>query len=160
MQISEFIGILILQCNCGEKFVVNTEATKQGISVNCTCGRGRSLWGETLVSVHPFSHVEYMDKTCLNQHYNAVERHGHAMPLAEYKANLAEFILNGKVKKLPKQYKNSVSFNENDEAIRNTVEALISLGYKRQDAISKIEIVLNNGCLRNEPELIKAVLAL
>ena len=39
MKIVEMIGILVFQCECGQKFVINTECIGRGFDLTCKCGK-------------------------------------------------------------------------------------------------------------------------
>jgi len=83
-----------------------------------------------------------------------------AVPLEVYKTMLADWVLNGKVKKIPAKHKNAIRFPEvGAEQLQNTVEALVSLGFDRKTAVSKVDIALEQG-LRHEHEIIQSILTL
>jgi len=82
------------------------------------------------------------------------------MSSAEYRAMLADKILNGKRKRVPAKNKHTIRFPDVDEQqLENTVNALVSLGYKRSDAIQKLDIALEHG-LSHESDLVKFILTL
>ena len=86
-----------------------------------------------------------------------VETYRNAMPLAEYKALLADFILTGEKPRIKRANTGVVSFDTDKKKIRDMVNAQCSLGMKEADVRKKIEIPLREGFYIEE-DLLKAVM--
>ncbi len=72
---------------------------------------------------------------------------------------IANFILTGMKPKVNKQHKNAVVFDDNDKKVRDCVDALCAIGYKENEAITKVNIALRDG-FRMEDEILKAVIGM
>ena len=163
MRISEIIGILVLECDCGAKFVVNTEAVKEGFICECDCSDRykSSRFGQLQVDIQsfPWEQLQFLSDTKQKEYKKSLETNNRAMPIAEYKALLATIIVDGKRPRIPAKNKNVVSFNTNQDGILDTVDALVSMGYNRADAKSKVDIAVSEG-FYTEQEIIQRVLTL
>ena len=82
-----------------------------------------------------------------------------AIPIQEYKELLSTYIIDGKQPKKKQQRKVTGFPDINDEAIQNTIMTLMSLGYSKNEAKSKVDIAIESG-LRFEQDIIKAILAM
>lgn len=161
MRVVEILGILVLECpHCQNKFVVNTECVKQGFQWLCKCGRGGYYELNSQLEVTIRRGIPYDSMYKENQKIfdkSIVQRN--AMPLDEYKALLAEFVINGRKPKIKREYKNTVSFDTKEEDVANIIDALCGLGFSRQEATKRVNISLKEG-LRMEEEIIKRALSL
>ena len=148
MKIKEVIGILVLECHCGQQFVVNTEAVKNGFQLCCSCGRGnwRNSGSRIEVTIHQ------------NPHGNnkGLGKESNAMPLEEYKVRLAEKFL-GKNPKVPTKHKSVVSFEDNGVNVATIAKTLESLGYSKNEIMGKIDVAVKDGFFHEE-EIIKYIL--
>ena len=155
MKVCEFVGIIVLQCEkCGKKFVVNSEAVKQGFQAGCKCSIGGIWFGRgstATISIKPNPHTQWDGKNKLNV--------CNAMPIAEYKKLLADFIINGRKPKIPKEHSKVVSIHTDETQYQNLYETLRQLGYSKDEAFAKIDVALKEG-LRMETEIIKYILSL
>jgi len=159
MKIDDIIGIVVIKCDCGEKFIYDTERSRSGVLIYCNCGRHMTIDGPIQ---HTYYHYEdvYGDPKEVAKRRKGIVNYANAVPLAEYKGMYATFVIDGRKPKVPAKHKNAVSFNENDEYIQNAVIALTNLGMKRPEIMNKINIVLDNGCTRMTDEIVLAILSL
>jgi len=162
MELFEIIGILVFKCNkCGSKYVTNTEAIKEGIALRCQCGYLFHVprWSKLNVNLEIYhqSTNKYACKETIKE-YNKPLNNNEPMPITEYKAMLAKIILEGKKPKVPAKHKKVVSFNTNQQAIIDSVDALVAFGCKRQEAIAQVDIAVSEG-FYTEEEIIKKVLS-
>lgn len=131
----EYYGVVVYTCQCGRKYVINSQAyDHQDCKLRCPCG-------------------------VYSPYYTENKQNGeYWMPLEEYKALLAKYIVDGKKPKVPSKYKKVVTISYRDEAL-NTMEALLALGYTREEIIPKLDMALAEGLLM-EDELVKRILEL
>ena len=158
MIIDELVGIIVLKCSCGQRFVVNTELMNNGVAYKCKCGKGYHIPQHSNLEIK----INYFH-SCLD--YTPAERrelfkplnNNEAMPLEEYKALLSKIIIDGKAPKVPARSKKVVAFNTNQEAIINTVDALMAQGWSYDDAKEKVSIAISEG-FYTDNELINHIL--
>jgi Holliday junction resolvasome RuvABC DNA-binding subunit len=81
------------------------------------------------------------------------------MPLDEYKRMLAGVILEGKKPKVPPQHKNAIKISLNNAEYEKLYATLRNLGFKKEEAIDKVEIAIQDGFI-HETEIIKHILSL
>ena len=159
MIIDEIIGLLVLRCGCGQKFVVNTELAKNGFQYKCSCGKyHRSLPGELNVSFRSYGTGDMSDKE-FAQYTKGFDTCNNAPTVEEYKSLLSKIIVDGKMPKVPARNKKVVAFNTNQEAIINTVDALMAMGWSYDDAKDKVSIAIGEG-FYTETEIINHILTL
>ena len=158
MKTSEVIGIIVLECECGQKFVVNTETAKWCFQYTCSCGRQAVFAIETNLALHlkPVW-LDGLDKSCVE--YKREIKQAYAMPLDEYKRCLADFVMTGKKPKVNKVHSQVVNFDTNEQQYQSLYETLRQLGYSKNEAATKLDITLKEG-LRMETEIIKYILGL
>jgi len=164
MHISEIIGIIVIECECKQsQFVTNTEAIKEGVC--CKCPQCNKVF-----HIPRWSSIKYEIDKCdsnrlkccgkeVQKAHDKPMNNNWAMPLAEYKAMLSKIILEGKTPRVPAKHNKVVSFNTNSQAIIDTVNTLVAMGYKYQDAKSHVTIAVAEG-FYNEEEIIKRILSL
>ena len=161
MKVKEVIGILVVEChNCGQQFVVNTEAIKEGFQWGCQCGRGAWCGPGANIDIKFNSGLSYDDmgdigRKRMDKHWTTAS----AMPLEEYKRMLAGVILEGRKPKVPPKHKNAVGFHLNNEDHEKLYATLRQLGFKKEEAIAKVDIAVQEGFI-HEPEIIKYILSL
>ena len=153
MKIVEFIGILVVQCQgCNERFVVDSQAVKEGFQIQCPCGQAAGNW---------INNGSQLDITIRSNPYGSgagLGRNNNAMPLAEYKARLAEKFL-GKLPKVSAKHKNVVSFEESSVDVATIASTLEALGYSKKEIMEKIDVAVKDGFF-HEDEIIKYILSL
>ena len=156
MQITEVVGILVLECSCKQKFVANTTALDTGFMAKCGCGK----WAK----INKWSQLDLVLRqgTCSEFHDPAVRREfnkplNDAMTIEEYKRLLADYIISGKVQKYDKKHKGVVSLENDEPQILAAYEALRAMNYKKDQAIEAIDIAVKNG-YRYEQDIIKYIL--
>ena len=147
MKISEVIGIVVLECDCGQKFVVNTETTKTGFIMHCTCGRVQ----------YPSYHSPLTTAISFNRQDDKGNKA--AMPLEEYKRMLASVILEGKKYKTPTQHKNAVNVKIDTAEHENLYATLRNLGFSKEESIAKVDLAVEHGFVR-DTDIIKYILSL
>ena len=151
MEIESVIGILVIRCWCGQKFVVDTEAVKAGFQYACpACPRGNWINSGSTMAVTLRSNPYGSSK--------GLGKNNNAMTLEEYKARLAEKIL-GKKPKVPAKSKNVISFEDSGVNAALIVEVLQGLGYKEKEIMAKIDVAVKDGFFQ-EDEIIKYILSL
>ena len=162
MYIKNLIAIVEFGCEkCHETFIVNSECIKNGFHYECPCGKYHSInrWGK-LEAVIRQCDTSWFDKKTEREYLKNYPTGHCAMSSSEYKAMLADIMLNGKRKRIPAKNKHTIRFPDvNEEQLQNTVDALMSLGLKRAEAIQKLDIALEHG-LRLESDLVKFILTL
>ena len=134
MRIYEVIGILVLQCSCGKKFVVNSEVVKRGCQLVCSCGRGSYCTRGSQLDINIRNGVSPTTYT--------KEDHRHlcqssAMSLEEYKRMLASVILEGKKYKIANQHKHAVNVKVDTVDYENLYATLRNLGFSKEESICK-----------------------
>jgi hypothetical protein len=169
MELEQIIGIVVIKCQCGAKFVVNTDTIKEGVLVHCDkstggCGAQWSIprWSSATMSIRPctYEYIQWTKDKKMMREYEKPYTDNQAVPLAVYKSMLSDWILNGKSPKIPKQHKKVVRFPEfNEEQLQNTVDTLISIGFGRTDALARVEIALEQG-FRHENDILRAIMTL
>lgn len=160
MYVSEVIGVLVLQCSCGKKFVVNTEIVKNGFQLVCSCGRGSYHCpnAKLEVSIRPGTPINQLSKE-QQRYYHKAMLQSNAVPLEEYKRTLADFIITGKKPKVNKAHSQVVNFDTDEQQYQNLYETLRQLGIPKEEAFAKIDVALKEG-LRMETEIIKYILSM
>jgi len=129
--------------------VVNTECIKNGFQWICQCGDRAYYCGGTQLKVS----LEEPNWGVHNPKCSDI------MPLEEYKMMLASVILEGKKPRVPVKHKNTINFSSNAVDYQNLYVTLMQLGYKKQEAMSKVDIAVREGFL-NDQEIIKYILSL
>ena len=150
MKVCDFIGIIVLECEkCGKKYVVDSTAPLFGFSAGgCCVGDGF------------YSSFAQLDMKLINVFDNRDIGTGReAMPIAEYKKLLADFIITGKKPKIQRKHSKVVSFDTDESQYQSLYESLRQLGFKKDEAFAKIDVALKEG-LRMETEIIKYILSL
>jgi hypothetical protein len=160
MMMVQFIGLIVIECQCGEKFVVNSEMVGNGFICKCTCGKacGTNRHSRLITHIEKFNDgsMQYLHKETQREYYKPV---GEAMPLAEYKRHLASFIVDGKTTRIKKEHKSTVSFDTDAVQIKKACEALVSIGYKETEAMSMLDVCLKEG-LRQDGDIIRKLFSL
>jgi len=158
MKIEEFTGIIVVKCQCEQRFVVNTENIKNGFRINCKCGKQSFVprWSTTELNIVPIQFSEHWDTSVKTAYRKPVNE---AMTLEEYRMILADAVISGKTPKVNTKHKGVVSIDMNDQQVADAYEALRSLGYKKQEAMNMLDIALSTG-LRRTSELLNSILSL
>jgi hypothetical protein len=168
MELEQIIGVVVIRCKCGAKFVVNTTAVEEGVLVvcdkdigGCGCTYNIPRWSKLHMTLEP-TQLSKWSRECkeIMKEYNKPYTNNYAVPLAVYKSMLADWVINGKKPRVPAKHKKVIQFPElNEEQLQSTVDTLVSLGFKRADALARVEIALEQG-FRHENDILKAIMTL